>query len=93
MASLNVYVALAVLFIVASGTVMAREVDVIKANNCEDKRKMSLHCVNEVFTSVFKTGNVCDDCCHELAKLGDVCHQALVERTLNNPIYKKNDTS
>ena len=56
MASFKVYAVFGVLVIMASGAVMAREVDPIKANNCETK--MSLHCVTEVFTSIFKTGTV-----------------------------------
>ncbi|EOY21823.1 Uncharacterized protein TCM_013956 [Theobroma cacao] len=71
---------------------MARDVDSIKANNCETKMTM-LHCVIEVFASIFKTGIVYDNCCHELIELGQLCHNALVKKTLQNPLFKNNDTS
>ena len=94
MASLNVYVALGVLAIMAiSGAVMARDVDPIKANDCEDKSKMNFNCVLEVFASIFKTGTVTDKCCRKLVNLDLICHEALVKRTLQNPLFKNNDTS
>ncbi|OMO61777.1 hypothetical protein COLO4_33344 [Corchorus olitorius] len=93
MASLNFYATIGVLVIVASGAVMGREIDPIKANNCEDKSKMTWHCIVEISTSVFKTGSVTDGCCHQLVSLGNICHEALVKRSLKNPLYKKNDTS
>ncbi|XP_022735564.1 uncharacterized protein LOC111288875 [Durio zibethinus] len=92
MASLNVYVAVGVLAIMAiSGAVMARDVDPIKAYDCENKRKMTWNCINEVFASIFKTGTVSDECCHQLVNLGLTCHEALVKRTLQNPLFKNND--
>ncbi|WRX29616.1 Prolamin-like domain - like 10 [Theobroma cacao] len=91
MASFNVYVVFGVVTIMASGVVMARDVDTIKANNCETK--MTLHCVIEVFTSIFKTGIVTDNCCIELIGLGQFCHDALIKKTLQNPLFKNNDTS
>ncbi|EOY12967.1 Uncharacterized protein TCM_031480 [Theobroma cacao] len=91
MASFNSYVAFGVLVIMASGAVMARDVDPIKANNCETK--MTLRCVNEVFASIFKTGLVTDHCCIELIGLGKFCHDALIKKTLENPLFKNNDTS
>ena len=94
MASLNVYAVIGVLAIMAiSGAVMARDVDPIKANDCEDKSKMNFNCVLEVFASIFKTGIVTDECCRELVNLGLTCHEALVKRTLQNPLFKNNDTS
>ncbi|XP_017979728.1 PREDICTED: uncharacterized protein LOC18593964 [Theobroma cacao] len=91
MASFNIYIAFGVLVIMISGAVMARDVDPIKAKNCETK--MTLHCVNEVFTSIFKTGIVTDNCCIELIGLGQFCHYALIKKTLQNPLFKNNDTS
>ncbi|EOY12979.1 Uncharacterized protein TCM_031487 [Theobroma cacao] len=91
MASFNIYIAFCVLVIMTSGAAMAHDVDPIKANNCETK--MTTHCVIEVFVSIFKTGTVSDDCCHELIGLGQFCHNALVKKTLQNPLFKNNDTS
>ncbi|EOY12974.1 Uncharacterized protein TCM_031482 [Theobroma cacao] len=91
MASFNSYIVFGVLVVMANGAVMARDVDPIKANNCETK--MTLHCVNEVFTSIFKTGIVTDNCCIELIGLGKFCHDALIKKTLENPLFKNNDTS
>ncbi|XP_022735135.1 uncharacterized protein LOC111288495 [Durio zibethinus] len=94
MASSNVYAVVGVLAIMAiSGAVMAQDVDPIKVNNCESKSKMTWHCINEVFASIFKTGTVSDECCHQLVNLGQICHEALVKRTLQNPLFKNNDTS
>ncbi|EOY12928.1 Uncharacterized protein TCM_031429 [Theobroma cacao] len=74
----------------ASGAVMAYNVDPIKAYNCETK--MTLHCVIEVFQSIFKTGIVTDNCCIELIGLGQFCHDVLIKKTLQNPLFKNNDT-
>ncbi|XP_021288520.1 uncharacterized protein LOC110419750 [Herrania umbratica] len=90
MASFNVYVAFGVLTIMASGVVMARDVDRIKANNCEPK--MAFYYVTKVFTSIFKTGIVTDNCCIELIGLGQFCHDALIRKTLQNPLFKNNNT-
>ncbi|EOY12961.1 Uncharacterized protein TCM_031469 [Theobroma cacao] len=91
MANFNVYFAFCVLVIMTSGAIMARDVDLIKPNNCETK--MTMHCVIEVFTSIFKDGIVSDNCCHELIRLSQLCHNALVKNTLQNPLFKNNDTS
>ena len=76
-----------------SGAVMAQDIDLIKANDCENKNKMNFHCVTEVFASICKTGIVTDECCHELVIIRQVCHEALVKRTLQNSLFKNNDTS
>ena len=57
------------------------------------KTKMKFHCVIEVFASIFKTGTVTDECCYELVNLGQICQEALVKRTLQNHLFKNNDTS
>ena len=54
---------------------------------------MNFHCVIEVFASIFKTGTVTDECCYELVNLGQICQEALVKRTIQNPLFKNNDTS
>ncbi|EOY12954.1 Uncharacterized protein TCM_031457 [Theobroma cacao] len=91
MASFNVYIVFGVLVIMTSGAVIAHDVDPIKTNNCETK--MTMHCVIEGFTSIFKTETIFDNCCHELVGLGQLCHNALVKKTLQNPLFKNNDTS
>ncbi|MFQ6669219.1 hypothetical protein Gotur_034558 [Gossypium turneri] len=37
---------------------------------------------------IFETGSISNKCCGELVALGKVCHSALVERTLENPLFK-----
>ncbi|EOY12959.1 Uncharacterized protein TCM_031466 [Theobroma cacao] len=91
MAGFKAYVAFGVLVIMTSRAVMAHDVDPIKANNCETK--MTTHCVFEVFASIFKTGTVSDNCCHELIGLGQLCHNALVKKTLENLLFKNNNIS
>ncbi|TXG74539.1 hypothetical protein ES288_1Z035500v1 [Gossypium darwinii] len=87
MASLNVYVALVVLFLTCGAAMATKENDqIIKDNNCETK--MGLPCVLEAFTSTFETGAISSNCCGELVGLGKVCHSALVKRTLENPLFK-----
>lgn len=93
MASINVY-SILVVFLVATGAVIATEEDdIIKKYNCESETKMSLHCVMEIFTSIFKIGSVTDKCCGELMILGKICHAALVKRTLQLPQFKSMDES
>ncbi|MBA0576920.1 hypothetical protein Golob_025316 [Gossypium lobatum] len=49
---------------------------------------MDLPCVIETFTSIFKTGSICNKCCSEHVVLEKFCHSALVKRTLENPLFK-----
>ncbi|MBA0702118.1 hypothetical protein Goari_023039, partial [Gossypium aridum] len=87
MASLNVYSVLAVLFIAYGAEMAMKENDqIIKENNSETK--MGLPCVLEAFTSIFEIGSIFSKCCGEPVVLGKVCHSALVERTLENPLFK-----
>ncbi|XVF18850.1 hypothetical protein REPUB_Repub11eG0058400 [Reevesia pubescens] len=91
MASFNVYIVFVVLVIGASGAAMARDVDPTKVNNCETK--MTLHCVIGVYNSIFKTGIVTKKCCDELLVVGQICHNAFVKKTLQNPMFKNNNPS
>ncbi|MBA0878035.1 hypothetical protein Goshw_015397 [Gossypium schwendimanii] len=59
---------------------------IIKENNCATK--IGLPCVLEAFLTIFKTGSIPHNCCCELVVLGKVCHLALVNRTLENPLFK-----
>ncbi|TXG75673.1 hypothetical protein E1A91_1Z028100v1 [Gossypium mustelinum] len=43
---------------------------------------------NKAFTSIFDTGTISSKCCSELVGLGNVCHSALVKRTLENLLFK-----
>ncbi|EOY19402.1 Uncharacterized protein TCM_044496 [Theobroma cacao] len=93
MASFKVLGLMMILF-VTSGVVMSIEevVDPIQAYNCETK--MSLNCVMEVFESICnKAKSVTDKCCGELMVLGQVCHNALLKRTLQLPKFKNVDAS
>ncbi|KAK5833837.1 hypothetical protein PVK06_017700 [Gossypium arboreum] len=58
---------------------------IIKENICETK--MGLPCVQEAFTSIFKTGSISNKCCGELVVLGKVFHSTLVKSTLENPLF------
>ncbi|KAG8492960.1 hypothetical protein CXB51_012673 [Gossypium anomalum] len=79
MASLNVYSVLVVLFLTYGAVMATKENDqIIKENNCDTK--MSLPCIIEAFTSIFKTGSISNKCCGELVVLG--------KRTLENPQFK-----
>ncbi|TYH74197.1 hypothetical protein ES332_D05G381700v1 [Gossypium tomentosum] len=87
MASLNVYSALVVLFLTCGAAMATKKNDqIIKDNNCETK--IGLPCVLEAFTSIFETGTISSKCCGELVGLGNICHSALVKRTLENPLFK-----
>ena len=85
MASFRFYSILVVLLIINGVVGATKEDDIIKKNDCENPNKMDLNCIMEVFTSIFKVGNVMDKCCAELVVLGKVCHAALVKRTLQLP--------
>ena len=88
MASFRFYTILEVLLIINRVVTAIEEDDIIKKNDCENPNKMDLNCIMEVFTSIFKVGNVMDKCCAELIVLGKVCHAALVKRTLQLPQFK-----
>ncbi|TYH21617.1 hypothetical protein ES288_A04G059500v1 [Gossypium darwinii] len=86
-ASLNVYSVLVVLFFTCGAVMATKENDqIFKENNCETK--MGLPCVLEAFTSIFRTVSISNKCCGEIVVLGKVCHSALVNRTLENPLFK-----
>ncbi|MBA0733690.1 hypothetical protein Gohar_019390 [Gossypium harknessii] len=82
MASLDVYAALVILAIALSGAVI---VDSVKTHSCGN---MTLRCIDEVYTSIFRNGTVSDECCHKLVKIGRPCHEALVRRDLEDPFFK-----
>ncbi|KAG4149369.1 hypothetical protein ERO13_D05G332092v2 [Gossypium hirsutum] len=87
MAILNAYYALVVLFLTCGAAMATKENNqIIKENNCENK--MGLPCVLEAFTSIFETGSISNKCCGELVGLRKVCRSALVNRTLENPLFK-----
>ncbi|TYI32417.1 hypothetical protein ES332_A04G059900v1 [Gossypium tomentosum] len=87
MASLNVSSILVVLFLTCGAVMATKENDqIVKENNCETK--MGLPCVLEAFTSIFNAGSISKKCCGELVVFGNVCHSALVKRTLENPLFK-----
>lgn len=87
MASLNTFSFLMVLFITIGVVIAANLNDrLIKENNCE--AKMDMPCAKEVFNNIFKNGSISNKCCGELLVLGDVCHFALVKRTLENHVFK-----
>ncbi|GLT95869.1 hypothetical protein SLE2022_135270 [Rubroshorea leprosula] len=92
MAKYNICAIFAILFM-ASGVIMTLEgaVDPIKENNCEGK--MDTNCVLEVFGSIFKNGTVTQHCCQELIALGQVCHYAYVNRALQLPEFKNENSS
>ncbi|TYI84373.1 hypothetical protein E1A91_D05G359500v1 [Gossypium mustelinum] len=86
MASLHVYSVLVILFLTCGAVMATKENDqIIRENNCETK--MGLPYVLEASTSIFVTGSISNKCCGELV-LGKVCHSALVNRTLENPLFK-----
>ncbi|KAG4204381.1 hypothetical protein ERO13_A04G043536v2 [Gossypium hirsutum] len=87
MASLNVSFVLVVLFLTFGAVMATKENDqIIKENNCESK--MCLPCVLEAFTSIFNTGSISNKCCGEIVVLANICHSALVKRTLENLLFK-----
>ncbi|TYI84447.1 hypothetical protein E1A91_D05G364800v1 [Gossypium mustelinum] len=87
MASLNVYSVLVVLFLICGAVMAMKENDqIIKENNYDTK--MDFRYVLEAFTSIFETWSISNKCCGELVVLGKVCHSALVNRTLENPLFK-----
>ncbi|TYI32422.1 hypothetical protein ES332_A04G060400v1 [Gossypium tomentosum] len=87
MASLNVSSVLVVLFLTFGAVMATKENDqIIKENNCESK--MGLPCVLEAFTSIFNTRSISNKCCGEIVVLGNICHSALVKRTLENLLFK-----
>ncbi|TYI84360.1 hypothetical protein E1A91_D05G358200v1 [Gossypium mustelinum] len=87
MESLHVYSVLVVLLLTCGAVMATKENDqIIKENNCETK--IGLPCVLEAFTSIFKAGSISNKCCGEHVVLGKVCHSALVNRTLENPLFK-----
>ncbi|TYG71163.1 hypothetical protein ES288_D05G372100v1 [Gossypium darwinii] len=86
MVSLHVYSVLVVLFLTCGAIMATKENDqIIRENNCETK--MGLPCVLEAFTCIFVTGSISSKCCGEVVVLGKVCHSALVNRTLENPLF------
>ncbi|KAK8358944.1 hypothetical protein V6Z11_A04G060800 [Gossypium hirsutum] len=40
------------------------------------------------FHEYFRIGSISNKCYSELVGLGNVCHSALVKRTLKNPLFK-----
>ena len=59
MPSFNACAIFGVLIIIASETVMARNVVQIKINDCETK--MTWNCIKEFFSSIFNTGSDSDN--------------------------------
>ncbi|XP_022739126.1 protein DOWN-REGULATED IN DIF1 11-like [Durio zibethinus] len=93
MASFNVNFILVALFVMSGAVIATEEADIIKKYDCENETKMGQYCIMEIFTSIFKIGDVTDKCCGELMVLGKICHAALVKRTLQLPQFKNMEES
>ncbi|GLU18625.1 hypothetical protein SLE2022_349200 [Rubroshorea leprosula] len=92
MVKFSIYSVLLVLSVATGAVIVVEDPGfTIKKYGCETQ--MAAQCALEVFDSVFKTGTVTDKCCQELGALGQICHNAFVSKSLQNPEFKNKNSS
>ncbi len=92
MASFKYFLGFLVLIYFVSISTATNYRDIIKQKHCDST--MKIHCADEVVANIFRAGVVSNECCNQLIRIGNTCHEALLARLIDTvPKYKVNDST